>query len=44
MCVVKRRNTMLEMQYVCEPWFVQDEEGYWVELLDDEYWEGLADV
>lgn len=35
---------MLEMQYVCEPWFVQDEEGYWVELLDDEYWEGLADV
>ena len=38
----KRRNSMLEIQYVCEPWFVQDEEGYWVELLDDEYWEGMV--
>lgn len=35
---------MLEMQYVCEPWFVQDEEEYWEELLDDAYWEGVADV
>ena len=33
---------MLEIQYVCEPWFVQDEEGYWVELLDDAYWEGMV--
>ncbi len=33
---------MLEIQYVCEPWFVQDEEGYWVELLDDEYWGGMV--
>lgn len=35
---------MLEMQYVCEPWFVQDEEGYWDGLLDEGFWEGMVEA